>query len=315
MDSVGADIDDTQAHHARLTVATGRRSPRAGRVPRRRAITAPLCLQLAIVSETPLEIPRVWVEFDDPSDPDQRFRCDLTWLTSSWTCIFAGGCQGIYADRPDDGCCTLGAHFTDEEDMGRVAAVVGDLDASTWQHRPGSTGTDAWTEPEGDAIKTRVVDGACIFLNRPGFEAGPGCALHQQAVRSGQAPHTLKPDVCWQLPIRRTYRTVELPDDTSYLEVSIGEYDRRGWGPGGHDLDWYCSGNPSAHVGREPVFRSLRAELTELMGEAGYAELVLRCEAHLLNIKVLRSTGARTLLPLLMHPATVEARSRRTRKR
>jgi hypothetical protein len=60
--------------------------------------------------------PRAFVEFGDPADPDQVFRCDLTWLTSRWTCIFGRGCQGIYADRPDDGCCTLGAHFSDEED-------------------------------------------------------------------------------------------------------------------------------------------------------------------------------------------------------
>lgn len=102
---------------------------------------------------------------------------------------------------------------------------------------------------------------------------------------------------------------------TSYLEVSISEYDRRGWGPGGHDLDWYCSGNPAAHVGREPVYRSLRAELVELMGPEGYDELVVRCEAHLLNVRLVRSRGARTLLPLLIHPATIEARERRTRKR
>ena len=63
--------------------------------------------------ETPLDIPRLWVEFTDPADANQRFRCDLTWLTSSWTCIFGSGCAGIYEDRPDDGCCTLGAHSTD----------------------------------------------------------------------------------------------------------------------------------------------------------------------------------------------------------
>jgi len=63
--------------------------------------------------ETALDIPRMWVEFPDPADAGQRFRCDLTWLTSAWTCIFGSGCAGIYEDRPDDGCCTLGAHFTD----------------------------------------------------------------------------------------------------------------------------------------------------------------------------------------------------------
>jgi hypothetical protein len=267
------------------------------------------------VSETPLDTARLWVEFTDPADPGQRFRCDLTWLTSSWTCIFGSGCRGIYADRPDDGCCTLGAHFTDRDDLKRVKAVVKELGEDEWQHHPGSTRTSAWTEPEDGAVKTRVVDGACIFLNRPGFPAGAGCALHQHAVLHGAEPHTVKPDVCWQLPIRRTYRRVELPDESSYLEVSIGEYDRRGWGPGGHDLDWYCSSNAEAHVGREPVFRSNCAELTELMGEEAYAELVLRCEAHLAAVRAASSNGSRRLLPLLVHPATLAAGTAGKRRR
>ncbi len=87
--------------------------------------------------------------------------------------------------------------------------------------------------------------------------------------------------MCWQLPIRRTFRTVERPDDTSYTEVSIGEYDRRGWGPGGHDLDWYCTANTEAHVAPEPLYVTNEPELTELMGPTGYAELARHCEAHL----------------------------------
>jgi len=264
------------------------------------------------VAEVPLDMPRIWVEFPDPADIAQRFRCDLTWLTSSWMCIFGAGCQGIYADRPDDGCCTLGAHFTDQDDYRRVRAVAAELGEDEWQlHDVATAGgglrRESWTELEDGVRKTRVVEGACIFLNRPGFPAGAGCALHQHAVVKGLPPTSLKPEVCWQLPVRRTYRTVEQPDESSYLEVSIGEYDRRGWGPGGHDLDWYCSGNPEAHVGREPVYRSNKTELVELMGEPGYEQLVLRCEAHLRAVTAARRIGNRKLLPLLVHPATLAA--------
>ncbi len=264
------------------------------------------------MAEVPLDMPRIWVEFPDPADIAQRFRCDLTWLTSSWMCIFGAGCQGIYADRPDDGCCTLGAHFTDQDDYRRVRAVAAELGEDEWQlHDVATAGgglrRESWTELEDGVRKTRVVEGACIFLNRPGFPAGAGCALHQHAVVKGLPPTSLKPEVCWQLPVRRTYRTVEQPDESSYLEVSIGEYDRRGWGPGGHDLDWYCSGNPEAHVGREPVYRSNKAELVELMGEPGYEQLVLRCEAHLRAVTAARRIGNRKLLPLLVHPATLAA--------
>ena len=128
------------------------------------------------------------------------------------------------------------------------------------------------TDEDGER-KTRTLDidgqSACIFHNRADFAAGAGCALHALALRDGQHPLETKPDVCWQLPLRRTYRTVERQDGTSYSEVTIGEYDRRGWGPGGHDLDWYCSGNTEAHNAPEPLFVTSAPELVELMGAGG----------------------------------------------
>lgn len=251
------------------------------------------------MAEVDLVFPRAFVEFVDPTDTDQVFRCDLTWLTSAWTCIFGQGCPGIYDSSPDVGCCTLGAHFSDEDDEARVAGFVARLTPSQWQQHPGRTVTaEDWVERDDEGErKTRVteVDGqaACIFANRPGFPGGEGCALHGQALDLGLEPLETKPDVCWQLPIRRTYRTVERPDDTSYLEISIEEYDRRAWGPGGHDLDWYCSGNTEAHVAVDPVYVSYAPELTELMGQEAYAALVAHCEAHL------RSRSA-----LAIHPAS-----------
>ena len=73
--------------------------------------------------EVPLDFPRAWVEFDDPGKKSRRYRIDLTWLTSRWTCIFGRGCKGIYSTAPDSGCCTQGAHFTDKADdeIGRAS--------------------------------------------------------------------------------------------------------------------------------------------------------------------------------------------------
>jgi len=249
--------------------------------------------------ETPLDIPRAWVEFPDPADPDQVLRCDLTWLTSRWTCIFGRGCPGVYADRPDDGCCTLGAHFSDRDDEKRVRRFAAKLTPADWQLRDeGTRGGIVETDSEGER-KTRVVDGACVFLNRPGFAGGTGCALHAYAIRKGRHPLETKPDVCWQLPTRRAYRNAKRPDGTSYLEITIGEYDRRAWGSGGHDMDWYCSGSPSAHVGAEPVYVSCEPELRALVGDKAYDELARHCAAHL-----------SAQLPLLVHPATVAANPR-----
>lgn len=80
-------------------------------------------------------------------------------------------------------------------------------------------------------------------------------------------PLTLKPEVCWQLPIRRTQEWVTRPDGSEILKSTITEYDRRGWGEGGLDLTWYCTGDPNAHVGEKAVWQSYAPELTELLGE------------------------------------------------
>ena len=237
--------------------------------------------------ETDLDFPRAWVEFTDPADEDQVFRCDLTWLASGFTCIFGQGCRGIYATSPDTGCCTLGAHFSDADDEERVAGFVARLTPEQWQFHPGrEVEREDWTEvdDEGDRkTLTLVHEGqqACVLHNRPDFASGAGCALHVLALGQGRDPLETKPDVCWQLPIRRQFREVERQDGTSYTEVSIGEYDRRGWGPGGHDLDWYCSGNTEAHIGMRPVYLSSEAELVALMGERAYEVLVEHCEAFL----------------------------------
>jgi hypothetical protein len=254
------------------------------------------------VPEVDLVFPRAFVEFVDPADPDQIFKCDLTWLTSSFMCIFGQGCRGIYKESPDTGCCTLGAHFADTADEKRVAKYVDQLTPALWQFHPertrsGKVRKKDWVETDDEgARKTLVVEvdgqSACIFHNRTDFQLGAGCALHALALEQGRHPLETKPDVCWQLPIRRTFRSIERQDETSYTEVTIGEYDRRGWGPGGHDLDWYCSGNTEAHVAVEPVYITNLAEQTELMCESAYAELARHCEAHL------RSRSA-----LALHPA------------
>ena len=249
--------------------------------------------------EVDLVFPRAFVEFVNPDDDSETMRCDLTWLTSSYMCIFGQGCQGIYKSAPDTGCCTLGAHFADKDDEKRVAAYVDQLDETMWQFKPAGRAARKkdWIETDEDGERktlTIEVDGqqACVFHNRADFPTGAGCALHGLALQQGRNPLETKPDVCWQLPIRRTFRTVERQDGTSYTEVSIGEYDRRGWGPGGHDLDWYCSGNTEAHVAVEPVYLTHAPELTELMGKSAYDELVRHCEAHV------RSRSA-----LALHPA------------
>lgn len=236
---------------------------------------------------------RYWVEFPDPAtDPDQapvNFRCDLTWLTSTWQCIFGAGCPGIVEGRPDDGCCTYGAHFTDAADAQRTARAAARLTPALWQHA--SQGRQLLAEHgslwrfgadlEPGELATPLVDGACIFLNREGFPGGEGCALHHLARSSGTPLTQSKPEVCWQLPLRRSYTSVTAADGVSTQVVVIGEFDRASWGPGGHDLDWYCTWSQVAHSSPEPLFRRAKEELIALMGAAGYWELTTHAEHFL----------------------------------
>ena len=135
-----------------------------------------------------------------------------------------------------------------------------------WQRQ-----AEQWIEKDEDGErKTRVVDGACIFNNDPDFAGGGGCALHHLAAAKGVSHVETKPDVCWQLPIRRTYDTVELANGDERTVMVIGEYDRPGWGDGGHDFDWYCTGNPEAHQATQPLYLSSKDELSELLGKKAY---------------------------------------------
>ena len=223
--------------------------------------------------EVSLTFPRSWLEFTDPDDPDRLFRCDTTWLCSRWTCVFGRGCRGIYADAPDFGCCTLGAHFADSDDRTRVLRWARRLPPSLWQFHDVGAELGVETTDEEGSTQTRTHDGACIFLNRPGFPGGAGCALHLLAAAKGRDPQDVKPEVCWQLPVRREYDERQWPDGSTVEVVVITEYDRRGWGPGGHDLDWYCSGATEAHIAAEPVYVTERATLVHLMGAKAYGRL------------------------------------------
>jgi hypothetical protein len=235
--------------------------------------------------EVNLDFPREWVEFADPADPEHVVRADLTWLLSAWTCVFGKACHGIIKGRAADGCCSHGAFFTDADDEKRTREAARKLTPKTWQHY--QRGFKNYTEMDtidgtAPARRTATRDGGpCVFLNDADFPGGGGCALHAQALRDGVHPLEYKPDVCWQLPIRRDQEWAKRPDGTKVLVSTITEFDRRGWGEGGHDLDWWCTSSPEAHVGAEPLYRSYEPELTALIGKAAYGKLAELCAARL----------------------------------
>jgi hypothetical protein len=116
---------------------------------------------------------------------------------------------------------------------------------------------------------TRVVDGACIFLNRPGFAGGAGCALHLAAIEAGESPIDWKPSVCWQLPIKVDWEPVGHDAEIA----TVRRWTRRDWGAEGETMAWCCTEGSLAYVGDRPVIESLGAELETIVGTEVYVEL------------------------------------------
>jgi hypothetical protein len=235
---------------------------------------------------------------------DTVWRFEREFLSSNWTCTFGQGCKGILqedATELNQGCCSLGAHFGDgpagQAESREVSAYVAMLTPTQWQyhdvgsadHQPpaakdSSPDNAADHEPGpvagfyGDAGRThtRVVEGACVFLNRPGFAGGEGCALHIGALAIGDSPTEWKPSVCWQLPLRVDWALVDEENPDGPETATVRRWSRGDWGEHGTTMSWCCterSEGGEAYCGSEPVIDSLSDELQTLAGHQVYVEL------------------------------------------
>lgn len=233
-----------------------------------------------------------WVSFEDP-DEDRTWVVDVTFLASAWRCIYGDGCKGVLtaaAPEQEEGCCSYGAHFTDDDDIARVEAAAATLTPAQWQFRSrGLRPSGIVRRNRRGEATTRLVEGACIFLNRVGFEGGAGCALHRAALDRSVAPLELKPDVCWQLPLRRE----DSVGANGHVTSTLSEWKRRDWGAGGAEFHWWCTEAPEAFTAHEPVYVAMRNEITAMTSEALYVLI----EAYLGD-----RAKARVTVPL-PHPA------------
>ena len=197
---------------------------------------------------------------------------DVTFLESNWTCIFGNGCEGVLTEASPElvqGCCSYGAHFTDEKDQRRVERAAKRLTDDQWQFK--AKGKDGTTRVKKNGeIVTKLVKDACIFLNRPDFHRGAGCALHVMAMDNDESYIPLKPEVCWQLPLRRDD---DVQDDGRVI-TRIGQWNRRDWGAGGDEFHWWCTEDPLAFVGKNRVVDSMSEELIAMVGQTVYDQLL-----------------------------------------
>ena len=207
------------------------------------------------------------VEVDDG---DTVWRFDHEFLSSNWTCIWGRGCQGILAEPAEHlahGCCSLGAELDGTDDATNLSAIATALTSDLFQFAADALAGGIF----GDESRsnTRVVDGACIFLNRPGFAGGAGCALHLGALAAEESPIDWKPSVCWQLPIKVDW---EMRADNVEVATVRG-WSRQDWGDHGTTMAWVCTEGPEAYVGDVPVIESLAEELAAVVGDEVFVEL------------------------------------------
>jgi len=242
---------------------------------------------------------REWVSFADPAEEGRTWQIDVTFLLSSWECIFGCGCQGILTEPTPElaqGCCSHGAHFSDKADRDHVVKAARSLTAGEWQFaevakRKGIFKKAGKNDDGSPDWQTRVVKDACIFLNRADFAAGPGCALHLHALNVGEHFSEFKPEVCWQLPLRR----IDDEQDDGTVVSRLTEFGRDGWGEGGEDFAWWCTEAPEAFTGSRPVYESMGAELRKMLGKRLYRQVVA----------YLDDRRAATSFPPVAHPAAV----------
>jgi hypothetical protein len=198
------------------------------------------------------------------------WRFDEAFLGSNWTCIWGRGCLGILdepAEHLQQGCCSVGAELTDEGEAMLLSAMAAMLDPERFQFHAEAEAGGIFRDEERNA--TRVVEGACIFLNRPGFPGGVGCALHLGALDAGDPPLEWKPAVCWQLPVRVDWA----PTDDGRETATVRGWTRDDWGDEGETMHWCCTEGDRAYVGDRPVVESLADELTALVGKEVYVQL------------------------------------------
>jgi hypothetical protein len=245
------------------------------------------------------------VAFDDP-DERRTWVFDVTFLVSPWRCIYGHGCPGVLtepAPELEQGCCSYGAHLVDDADEADVLAAARRLTDGQWQHRrlAWRRGGPIRRNQAGTSV-TRMVGDACIFLNRPGFPAGAGCALHLLALRKGVHFMVTKPDVCWQLPLRQEHKE----EDDGSITTTLSEFARSGWGPGGDEFAWWCTEAPEAFTGTEPVYRSLEVELRGMVGDVLYESIAAYLDRRMAAAAGSATNG--TSAVLVPHPAVRKAR-------
>ena len=237
---------------------------------------AAVIAKVGLIHQYACVVPNATYEnFVDPVD-GTVWSIDVDFIDSNWQCIWNNGCEGIL-DRPaadlNQGCCSVGAQMIDEDEALRIGALGLTMDPAVFQYAAAAATAGVFSDETHS--NTRVVDGACIFHNRPGFPGGEGCALHLTALADNENPLEYKPSICWQAPLK-----VDHHDDGT---KTLRPWKRHDWDGGRESMAWCCTNKgdkdealASAFVGAQPVSVTLHAELRGLVGPEIAVELKQR---------------------------------------
>jgi len=223
---------------------------------------------------------REWATFIDARDASQ-WNIDLTFLASSWTCIYGRGCKGIHG-KPVGGCCEAGVFIQvgadDEqgaEDFAKLSDRVEELTQEDWdlvgEYR------DSWFKERSRGSRhTRLSDGMCVFQNTGDGPSGTiGCAFHVAAIRRGEDPLDWKPYTCGLVPF-----AVDHSDDETKHTLRPYEHERD-WGSGdGEPLDWWCVDAPEAYIADQALYRTEERLLRRVLGDDLYDEVAAHMDAR-----------------------------------
>ena len=154
-----------------------------------------------------------------PPNAGQRFRCDLTWLTSSLDVHLRHRLQGHLRRPPRRRLLHPGRAL---HRRGRREAGAGRRRAELRRGRVAAPRRGTRQGPAGSRPRRRTAPARPGSSTAPASSSTGPASPAARAARCTSTPlrhraarrYETKPDVCWQLPIRRTYAR-RRPDDTS----------------------------------------------------------------------------------------------------
>ena len=112
-----------------------------------------------------------------------------------------------------------------------------------------------------------------------------------------------KPDVCWQLPLRKE----DNEEDDGTVTTTLSEFARSGWGPAATSSPGGAPKRPKPSPAPNPVYRSMEVELRGMVGDALYEAIAAYLDRRMARRPPPTNGGPGNAV-LVPHPALRKAR-------